>query len=76
MIKKLNSSIFYSQDRVITCKLTAMLARKGVSYYQTVSADWITGAGMSVTVTTGAGAKIGAARDALETRGAHLAGQA
>lgn len=38
-------------------------------------ADWITGAGMSIAVATSAGAKIRAARDALETRGARLTGR-
>jgi len=41
-----------------------------------VSADGITGAGVSVTVATGTGAQIGATGDALETRGTHLTGQA
>ena len=47
-----------------------------MAFYQTVSADGITGAGMSITVTAGAGAKIGATGDTLKTRGTHLTGQA
>lgn len=44
--------------------------------YQTVAADGIAGAGMPVAVTAGTRAKIGAAGDAFETGGTHLAGQA
>lgn len=52
------------------------LTQTGARYYQTVSADWVTSAGVPVAVTTSTGAKIGAARNALETRGTQLAGQA
>ncbi len=50
--------------------------QEGVSYYQTVSADWITGTGVSITVTTSAGAKMRAAGNSFKTGRAHLTGQA
>lgn len=50
--------------------------KKGVSYYQAMPADWITCTGVSITVTASTGSEIRATGDALETRGARLAGQA
>jgi len=50
--------------------------RYWIVLYQTVPADWIAGCGMSITVTTSAGAKIGATGDTLKTRGTHLTRQA
>ena len=61
-------------ERLIRCGRQAFPSVRG--HYQTVSADGIAGAGVSIAVAAGAGAEIGAAGDALEARGAHLAGQA
>lgn len=44
--------------------------------YQTVSVDWVTGTGVSITVATGTGAQIGAAGGPLEPGGTGLTGQA
>ena len=50
-------------------------SKEGIGSHQTVSADWITAAGMAVAVAAVTGAQVGAAGNALEASRADLTGE-